>query len=104
MTELEHCNEININQTKDQFSELRLFGRMNGAVTKGFEEDVGNRTSVYVHTEHSITASPYFFGKYGYKSAPHDEVVKLTRQQCDIVYTLHRLKIILLHNFSLGRE
>lgn len=77
---------------------------MNGAVIKGYEEDVGNRTSVYVHTEHSITASPYIFGKYGYKSAPHDEVVKLTRQQCDIVYTLHRLKIILLHNFSLGRE
>ncbi|XP_039472229.1 alpha-N-acetylgalactosaminide alpha-2,6-sialyltransferase 1-like isoform X2 [Oreochromis aureus] len=50
--------------------------RMNGAVTKGYEEDVGNRTSVYVHTEHSITASPYFFGKYGYKSAPHDEGIK----------------------------
>ncbi|CAI5658437.1 unnamed protein product [Oreochromis niloticus] len=50
--------------------------RMNGAVTKGYEEDVGNRTSVYVHTEHSITASPYIFGKYGYKSAPHDEGIK----------------------------
>uniref|UniRef100_A0A3B4EWS2 alpha-N-acetylgalactosaminide alpha-2,6-sialyltransferase n=1 Tax=Pundamilia nyererei TaxID=303518 RepID=A0A3B4EWS2_9CICH len=37
--------------------------RMNGAVIKGYEEDVGNRTSVYVHTEHSIAASPYFFGK-----------------------------------------
>uniref|UniRef100_A0A668UH36 alpha-N-acetylgalactosaminide alpha-2,6-sialyltransferase n=1 Tax=Oreochromis aureus TaxID=47969 RepID=A0A668UH36_OREAU len=77
--------------------------RMNGAVTKGFEEDVGNRTSVYVHTAHSITASPYFFGKYGYKSAPHDEVVKLTRQHCDVVYVVHKLKIILLHNFSLGQ-
>lgn len=82
VTELEHCNEININQTKDQFSELRLFGRMNGAVTKGFEEDVGNRTSVYVHTAYSITASPSVFGTYGYKSAPHDEVLKL-RQDCD---------------------
>uniref|UniRef100_A0A3B4ETZ1 alpha-N-acetylgalactosaminide alpha-2,6-sialyltransferase n=1 Tax=Pundamilia nyererei TaxID=303518 RepID=A0A3B4ETZ1_9CICH len=50
--------------------------RMNGAVIKGYEEDVGNRTSVYVHTEHSIAASPYFFGKYGYKSAPHDEGIK----------------------------
>uniref|UniRef100_A0A668W3Q5 alpha-N-acetylgalactosaminide alpha-2,6-sialyltransferase n=1 Tax=Oreochromis aureus TaxID=47969 RepID=A0A668W3Q5_OREAU len=78
--------------------------RMNGAVTKGYEEDVGNRTSVYVHTQHSITASPYIFGKYGYKSAPHDEVVKLRRQHCDIFYAVHKLKIISLHNFSLGRE
>uniref|UniRef100_A0A3Q4H1H6 alpha-N-acetylgalactosaminide alpha-2,6-sialyltransferase n=1 Tax=Neolamprologus brichardi TaxID=32507 RepID=A0A3Q4H1H6_NEOBR len=51
--------------------------RMNGAITKGFEEDVGNRTSVYVHTAYSITASPSVFGTYGYKSAPHDEVLKM---------------------------
>uniref|UniRef100_A0A3Q3IKI2 alpha-N-acetylgalactosaminide alpha-2,6-sialyltransferase n=1 Tax=Monopterus albus TaxID=43700 RepID=A0A3Q3IKI2_MONAL len=44
--------------------------RMNGAVIKGYEEDVGNKTSVYVHTAHSITASPYFFSKYGYRSVP----------------------------------
>ncbi|KAM4525195.1 alpha-N-acetylgalactosaminide alpha-2,6-sialyltransferase 1-like isoform 1-T1 [Odontesthes bonariensis] len=50
--------------------------RMNGAVIKGYEEDVGNRTSVYVHTAHSITASPYFFQQYGYTSAPHDESIK----------------------------
>nr|XP_033467589.1 alpha-N-acetylgalactosaminide alpha-2,6-sialyltransferase 2-like isoform X1 [Epinephelus lanceolatus]XP_033467590.1 alpha-N-acetylgalactosaminide alpha-2,6-sialyltransferase 2-like isoform X1 [Epinephelus lanceolatus] len=50
--------------------------RMNGAVTEGYEEDVGNRTSVYVHTAHSISASPYFFSKYGYKAAPHDEGIK----------------------------
>uniref|UniRef100_A0A3Q2PAA5 alpha-N-acetylgalactosaminide alpha-2,6-sialyltransferase n=1 Tax=Fundulus heteroclitus TaxID=8078 RepID=A0A3Q2PAA5_FUNHE len=49
---------------------------MNGAVIKGYEEDVGNRTSVYVHTSHSITASLYIFKKYGYKSAPHDEGIK----------------------------
>ncbi|XP_035997822.1 alpha-N-acetylgalactosaminide alpha-2,6-sialyltransferase 1-like [Fundulus heteroclitus] len=47
--------------------------RMNGAVIKGYEEDVGTRTSVYVHTAHSITASLILFKKYGYKSAPHDE-------------------------------
>uniref|UniRef100_A0A668AJ34 alpha-N-acetylgalactosaminide alpha-2,6-sialyltransferase n=1 Tax=Myripristis murdjan TaxID=586833 RepID=A0A668AJ34_9TELE len=29
--------------------------RMNGAVITGFEDDVGDRTSVYVHTAHSIT-------------------------------------------------
>ncbi|XP_038591749.1 alpha-N-acetylgalactosaminide alpha-2,6-sialyltransferase 1-like [Micropterus salmoides] len=50
--------------------------RMNGAAIKGFEEDVGNRTSVYVHTAHSITASLIFFENYGYTSAPHDEGIK----------------------------
>uniref|UniRef100_A0A4W5M4L7 alpha-N-acetylgalactosaminide alpha-2,6-sialyltransferase n=1 Tax=Hucho hucho TaxID=62062 RepID=A0A4W5M4L7_9TELE len=47
---------------------------MNGAVTRGYEEDVGNRTSVYVHTAHAITESPSVFHQYGYNSAPHDEV------------------------------
>ncbi|XP_061564829.1 alpha-N-acetylgalactosaminide alpha-2,6-sialyltransferase 1-like [Cololabis saira] len=50
--------------------------RVNGAVIKGHEEDVGNRTSVYVHTAHSITASLNIFKKYGYTSAPHDEGIK----------------------------
>ncbi|XP_047464321.1 alpha-N-acetylgalactosaminide alpha-2,6-sialyltransferase 1-like [Mugil cephalus] len=50
--------------------------RMNGALTKSFEEDVGNRTSVYVHTAHSITTSRYLFKKYGYTAAPHDEGIK----------------------------
>ncbi|XP_044033759.1 alpha-N-acetylgalactosaminide alpha-2,6-sialyltransferase 2-like isoform X2 [Siniperca chuatsi] len=50
--------------------------RMNGAAIKGYEEDVGNRTSVYVHTAHSITMSLYLFKKYGYTSAPHDEGIK----------------------------
>uniref|UniRef100_A0A4W5L4Y3 alpha-N-acetylgalactosaminide alpha-2,6-sialyltransferase n=1 Tax=Hucho hucho TaxID=62062 RepID=A0A4W5L4Y3_9TELE len=50
--------------------------RMNGAVTEGYEEDVGNRTSVYVHTAHSITQSLLIFKKYGYNSAPHDKGIK----------------------------
>ncbi|CAK6969715.1 alpha-N-acetylgalactosaminide alpha-2%2C6-sialyltransferase 1-like [Scomber scombrus] len=50
--------------------------RMNGAVIKGYEEDVGNRTSVYVHTAHSITSSAYVLKKFGYKSVPHDEGIK----------------------------
>ncbi|XP_047233470.1 alpha-N-acetylgalactosaminide alpha-2,6-sialyltransferase 1-like isoform X2 [Girardinichthys multiradiatus] len=50
--------------------------RMNGAVIKGYEEDVGKRTSVYVHTAHSITDSLTVFQEYGYKSAPHDEGIK----------------------------
>ncbi|KAM9424568.1 alpha-N-acetylgalactosaminide alpha-2,6-sialyltransferase 1-like isoform 2-T2 [Pholidichthys leucotaenia] len=50
--------------------------RMNGAAVEGFEEDVGNRTSVYVHTEHSIASSRIIFRKYGYTNAPHDEGIK----------------------------
>lgn len=50
--------------------------RMNGAMTKGFEADVGNRTSVYVHSAHSIVSSKYFLKRYGYESAPHDEGIK----------------------------
>ncbi|XP_029954736.1 alpha-N-acetylgalactosaminide alpha-2,6-sialyltransferase 1-like [Salarias fasciatus] len=50
--------------------------RMNGAITEGYEEDVGKRTSVYVHSAHSIVKSPVLFKKYGYKSAPHDKGIK----------------------------
>lgn len=57
-----------------------LCGRMNGAVVKGYEEDVGNRTSVYVHTAHAITRSLSLLKKYGYSSAPNDEVLKLSCQ------------------------
>ncbi|XP_054624915.1 alpha-N-acetylgalactosaminide alpha-2,6-sialyltransferase 1-like isoform X3 [Dunckerocampus dactyliophorus] len=54
--------------------------RVNGAVIKGYEDDVGNKTSVYVHTAHSITTSLYLFKKYGYKSAPHDEAQDVLRE------------------------
>ncbi|XP_031171097.1 alpha-N-acetylgalactosaminide alpha-2,6-sialyltransferase 1 isoform X1 [Sander lucioperca] len=50
--------------------------RMNGAITKGYEEDVGNRTSVYIHTAHSITSALYFFKNFGYTTVPHDEGIK----------------------------
>ncbi|XP_056222942.1 alpha-N-acetylgalactosaminide alpha-2,6-sialyltransferase 1-like isoform X2 [Seriola aureovittata] len=50
--------------------------RMNGAIIKGYEEDVGNKTSVYVHTAHSITTSMYLLKKYGYSSVPNDEGIK----------------------------
>ncbi|XP_041819272.1 alpha-N-acetylgalactosaminide alpha-2,6-sialyltransferase 1-like [Chelmon rostratus] len=50
--------------------------RMNGAIIKGHEEDVGSRTSVYVHSARSMTASLYLFKKYGFTSAPHDEGIK----------------------------
>ncbi|XP_026770606.3 alpha-N-acetylgalactosaminide alpha-2,6-sialyltransferase 1 [Pangasianodon hypophthalmus] len=50
--------------------------RVNGAVTKGFEEDVGNKTSVYVHTAFSLSQSVIHLGKYGFKYSPQDEGIK----------------------------
>ncbi|KAJ8246427.1 hypothetical protein GJAV_G00267620 [Gymnothorax javanicus] len=50
--------------------------RMNGAVLKGFEEDVGNKTSVYVHTAHSLTSVRYTLKKYGFTGIPADEGIK----------------------------
>ncbi|KAM9462103.1 alpha-N-acetylgalactosaminide alpha-2,6-sialyltransferase 1-like [Clarias gariepinus] len=47
--------------------------RVNGAVTKGFEEDVGNKTSVYVHTSFALTASLVNLEQYGFKHILHDE-------------------------------
>lgn len=44
-------------------------GRMNGAVIKGYEDDVGSRTSVYLHTAHSITWS-----LHRHASVPVDQV------------------------------
>ncbi|KAI4887767.1 hypothetical protein NFI96_034168 [Prochilodus magdalenae] len=50
--------------------------RMNGAVTEGHEEDVGNKTSVYVHTSYSLITSLWMFKKYGFKNIPKDEGIK----------------------------
>ncbi|XP_066560913.1 alpha-N-acetylgalactosaminide alpha-2,6-sialyltransferase 2 [Amia ocellicauda] len=50
--------------------------RMNGAVIKGYEDDVGKKTSVYIHTAHSLTTSLYLFKKAGFDSIPHDEGIK----------------------------
>uniref|UniRef100_A0A672K368 alpha-N-acetylgalactosaminide alpha-2,6-sialyltransferase n=1 Tax=Sinocyclocheilus grahami TaxID=75366 RepID=A0A672K368_SINGR len=48
--------------------------RVNGAVTRGYEEDVGNRTSVYVHTAFSLYASILTLKQYGFHNIPQDEV------------------------------
>ncbi|XP_028826272.1 alpha-N-acetylgalactosaminide alpha-2,6-sialyltransferase 2-like isoform X1 [Denticeps clupeoides] len=50
--------------------------RMNGAITKGFEEDVGNKTSVYVYTAHSMITSPILFKEFGFDDIPRDEGIK----------------------------
>ncbi|XP_072543798.1 alpha-N-acetylgalactosaminide alpha-2,6-sialyltransferase 2-like [Salminus brasiliensis] len=51
--------------------------RMNGAVTKGHEEDVGHRTSVYVHTAFSLVTSLIAYRKYGFNNIPNDKDIKL---------------------------
>ncbi|XP_035258518.1 alpha-N-acetylgalactosaminide alpha-2,6-sialyltransferase 1-like isoform X1 [Anguilla anguilla] len=50
--------------------------RVNGAVLKGFEEDVGNKTSVYVHTAHSLTSARPTLKQYGFTDIPADEGIK----------------------------
>ncbi|XP_061787722.1 alpha-N-acetylgalactosaminide alpha-2,6-sialyltransferase 1-like isoform X2 [Nerophis lumbriciformis] len=50
--------------------------RMNGAVIQGYETDVGNKTSVYVHTAHTITSSLSTLRKYNNMAIPHDEGIK----------------------------
>lgn len=50
--------------------------RVNGAVTQGYEEDVGNRTSVYVHTAFSLYSNILSLKKYGFNSIPQDEGIK----------------------------
>ncbi|XP_030630995.1 alpha-N-acetylgalactosaminide alpha-2,6-sialyltransferase 1 [Chanos chanos] len=50
--------------------------RLNGAVIEGFEEDVGNKTSVYVHTAYSLTQAPMTLKKFGFKGIPRDEGIK----------------------------
>ncbi|CAN9508860.1 unnamed protein product [Ophioblennius macclurei] len=50
--------------------------RVNGALTRGFEEDVGSRTSVYVHTAYSLTSSVFMLRDQGFTAAPHDEDIK----------------------------
>uniref|UniRef100_W5LEL7 alpha-N-acetylgalactosaminide alpha-2,6-sialyltransferase n=1 Tax=Astyanax mexicanus TaxID=7994 RepID=W5LEL7_ASTMX len=49
--------------------------RMNGALIKGYEEDVGKRTSVYVHTSYAILNSFFLLKPYGFE-VPKDEGIK----------------------------
>ncbi|KAI2658489.1 Alpha-N-acetylgalactosaminide alpha-2,6-sialyltransferase 1 [Labeo rohita] len=47
--------------------------RVNGAVIQGYEEDVGNKTSVYVHTSFSMYSNIITLKKYGFNSIPLDK-------------------------------
>ncbi|XP_030631022.1 alpha-N-acetylgalactosaminide alpha-2,6-sialyltransferase 2-like [Chanos chanos] len=50
--------------------------RVNAAITAGHEDDVGTRTSVYVHTAHSIISSLMLHKKRGFTEVPHDQGIK----------------------------
>ncbi|KAK2876503.1 hypothetical protein Q8A67_020599 [Cirrhinus molitorella] len=50
--------------------------RVNGAVTQGYEEDVGNKTSVYVHTSFSMYANILTLKQYGFDNIPQDKDIK----------------------------
>ncbi|XP_075072999.1 alpha-N-acetylgalactosaminide alpha-2,6-sialyltransferase 2-like [Mixophyes fleayi] len=47
--------------------------RVNGAITKGFEKDVGNRTSFFLFSTNTLMNSLMAYGRKGFKSVPHTE-------------------------------
>ncbi|KAM9462102.1 alpha-N-acetylgalactosaminide alpha-2,6-sialyltransferase 1-like [Clarias gariepinus] len=64
---------LNVSRMGKEIDSHDYVFRVNGAVTKGFEGDVGNKTSVYVHTSFALIQSLKILEKYGFKSIPHDE-------------------------------
>nr|XP_055031235.1 alpha-N-acetylgalactosaminide alpha-2,6-sialyltransferase 1-like isoform X1 [Misgurnus anguillicaudatus] len=50
--------------------------RVNGALTQGYEEDVGNKTSVYVHTAFSLYSSLHKFKKVDHQRLLQNENTK----------------------------
>lgn len=72
------CRIIVSSQRINILSRLNFFFsvRMNTAIIAGHEEDVGKRTSVYVHTAHSIISSLILQKKRGFKQIPTDEDIK----------------------------
>lgn len=48
--------------------------RLNGAVTKGFEEDVGTKTSFYGFTVNTMKNSLVAYAEYGFTQIPQGKV------------------------------
>ena len=53
-----------------------LYFRVNTALTKGYEEDVGTKTSFYCFTPITLTNTLAASGKFGFKSPPGNEDVR----------------------------
>uniref|UniRef100_A0A674F3Y0 alpha-N-acetylgalactosaminide alpha-2,6-sialyltransferase n=1 Tax=Salmo trutta TaxID=8032 RepID=A0A674F3Y0_SALTR len=64
---LDLCLCVNISGMGNVIDACDFVFRMNGAVTAGFEHDVGSRTSVYVHTSFSIITSLGSLKKQGFR-------------------------------------
>ncbi|XP_078658822.1 alpha-N-acetylgalactosaminide alpha-2,6-sialyltransferase 2-like isoform X2 [Branchiostoma floridae x Branchiostoma belcheri] len=47
--------------------------RVNAAITRGFEEDVGNRTSFYFHNINTMLNAQKNYGKYGFIQPPQNK-------------------------------
>ena len=63
---------------------------MNGAITQGYEEDVGNKTSVYLHTANSLTSALSYYKKHGLRRFPRDEVQKTIQRVLDLVNVIFK--------------
>ncbi|MGH0139299.1 UNVERIFIED_CONTAM: hypothetical protein FKN15_076389 [Acipenser sinensis] len=57
---------------------VSMTGIVNGAVIKGFEDDVGVRTSFYVHTAQTMISSLRGYKRLGFTNVPMDKVKIVT--------------------------
>lgn len=53
---------------------LISLARVSGALTKGYEKDVGTKTSFYGFTAYSLVASLYVLGNRGFSKVPRGKV------------------------------
>lgn len=53
---------------------LISLARVSGALTKGYEKDVGTKTSFYGFTAYSLVASLYVLGHRGFSKVPRGQV------------------------------
>ncbi|KAJ8399785.1 hypothetical protein AAFF_G00408900 [Aldrovandia affinis] len=77
--------------------------RMDGAVIDGHEEDVGKRTSVYVHTAQTLMVSLSAFLETGIRNIPVDEDINYVLIPVGL-WDFQVLKALLLDTDISGRE
>ncbi|KAI1896668.1 hypothetical protein AGOR_G00097130 [Albula goreensis] len=70
--------------------------RMEGAMIEGYEQDVGRRTSVYVHTAQSLMKSLYMFQEWDIRDVPFNEGIRYVLIPVGL-WDFHVLKALLLN-------
>ncbi|XP_016346481.1 alpha-N-acetylgalactosaminide alpha-2,6-sialyltransferase 1-like isoform X5 [Sinocyclocheilus anshuiensis] len=70
------CGILNGSRLGKEIDSSDYVFRVNAAIIAGHEEDVGKRTSVYVHTAHSLIQSLMLHKKRGFKQIPTDKDIK----------------------------